>query len=153
MSSYQPYPDPSTPYPAGYGYPPPPPQAGGWMVQVPPKSVSGLAIALKILLVLTAVVSVLKTYGWWHEYSLLSDLQRDPYSVSLATGRSADNLVQAADVLWFLLFLATGVVFLVWFFRARFNASVYGTYPQRRAQGWSIGSWFCPFIALVYPTK
>jgi hypothetical protein len=46
--------------------------------------------------------------------------------------------------------LATVVVFLSWFYRARKNAGL-SAWPQRRSPGWAIGSWFLPPVLLWFP--
>jgi hypothetical protein len=130
-------------YPNPYGYPAPPQQTT--------TSVGGLALALRVLFIVSVFASVLQFYAWWHEYILVGDLQTNPGSVTLAEGQAADNLATLSNGLWLLLYLAIVVVFLVWFFRARQNAGKYNTYAQRHSQGWSIGGWFCPLISLVYP--
>ena len=40
-------------------------------------------------------------------------------------------------------------LFIVWFFQARRNASLWG--PQRRSQAWSIAAWFVPVVFLWFP--
>jgi hypothetical protein len=158
------YPLPPTyPVPAAYPVPPTYPTSGpypylpnngypAWPMVAPRiSSLAGLAVALRVLLILSALVDVVAAFGWWHEYALVDDLQTDPYSVTAQSVNSADNLVNAASAVSLLLFLACGVVFLVWFYRARQNAEVFGGTPQRRSQGWAIGGWFCPIVNLLFP--
>jgi hypothetical protein len=149
-------------YPAAYpgqypganpqAYPQPYPQPyGGFPIPPAAKPVPGLAQALRILIAVSVLISLVQTYGWWREYALIDDIQAVPGSVSLSDARAADNLVALTGGLWLFLFIGTAIVFLVWFYRVRQNAGSYHTYPQRRSQGWAIGGWICPFIALVYP--
>lgn len=49
------------------------------------------------------------------------------------------------------LFLAVATVFLIWFYRVRKNAGLWG--PHRRAQGWTIGAWFTPGVNLWFPVQ
>lgn len=63
-------------------------------------------------------------------------------------GRSGSAKI-ALDVLTGAALLALIPVFLVWFFRARRNAGLWG--PQRHSQGWSIGAWFTPVLFLWFP--
>ena len=48
------------------------------------------------------------------------------------------------------LMLATVVLFLTWFYRARKNAGL-STWRQRWSPGWAIGSWFLPPVLLWFP--
>ena len=50
-----------------------------------------------------------------------------------------------------LLFAAIIPVFLVWFFRVRKNAGLWG--PQTRRQGWTIGAWFTPVVNFWFPVQ
>jgi hypothetical protein len=43
-----------------------------------------------------------------------------------------------------------GILFLVWFRRARINAEGRG-WRKRRATGWTIGGWICPVVNLWFP--
>ncbi|MFG2295822.1 DUF4328 domain-containing protein [Streptomyces sp. NPDC048603] len=48
--------------------------------------------------------------------------------------------------------LATGVVFLIWFYRVRVNGGMFR--PDgffRRTSGWAVAAWFLPFANLVMP--
>ena len=65
------------------------------------------------------------------------------------TGTSGPR--QAVTVLNLLLFIAIAVVFLVWFYRVRKNAGLWG--PQSRSQGWAIGAWFTPVVAAWFPVQ
>ncbi|NML50515.1 DUF4328 domain-containing protein [Streptomyces sp. R302] len=50
-------------------------------------------------------------------------------------------------------YLATVVVFLVWFHRVRKNADVWAPDIHRRTPGWAIGAWFIPFANLWIPRQ
>lgn len=52
-----------------------------------------------------------------------------------------------------LTFLATAVVFLVWFRRVRLNAEVFDAYAQPMRPGWAIGAWFVPFANFFLPYR
>lgn len=65
------------------------------------------------------------------------------------TGTSGPR--QLVTVLNLLLFTGIAVVFLVWFYRVRKNAGMWG--PQSRSQGWTIGGWFCPVVNAWYPVQ
>lgn len=50
-----------------------------------------------------------------------------------------------------LTYLATVVVFLVWFRRVRLNAGLFDASAQRMAPGWAVGGWFVPVGNLWLP--
>lgn len=52
-----------------------------------------------------------------------------------------------------LTFLATAVVFLVWFRRVRLNAEVFDAHAQPMRPGWAIGAWFVPFANFFLPYR
>jgi Domain of unknown function (DUF4328) len=45
--------------------------------------------------------------------------------------------------------LVSGIVFLVWFYRIRYNSETWG--PQRRSQLWAILGWFVPVVFFWFP--
>jgi hypothetical protein len=47
--------------------------------------------------------------------------------------------------------IATGVVFIVWFYRMRKNAGIWSPPTQRRSLGWSIWGWVCPVVNFWFP--
>ncbi|MCT4355659.1 DUF4328 domain-containing protein [Streptomyces sp. Je 1-79] len=51
----------------------------------------------------------------------------------------------------FTLYVATGIVFIVWFHRLRKNAGVWAPDLQRRKPGWAVGGWFIPIGNLWIP--
>ncbi|WP_137993783.1 DUF4328 domain-containing protein [Streptomyces vilmorinianum] len=51
----------------------------------------------------------------------------------------------------FTLYVATAIVFIVWFHRLRKNAEVWAGDLQSRGQGWAIGGWFIPIANLWIP--
>lgn len=50
-------------------------------------------------------------------------------------------------------YLATVVVFLIWFHRVRLNAGTFAPDTQSRGPGWAIGAWFIPFANLWIPRQ
>jgi hypothetical protein len=56
------------------------------------------------------------------------------------------RLDDAADITMFVL----GILFVVWFRRARINAEVHD-YWQRRARGWTFWGWIVPIVSLWIP--
>ncbi|HET9895510.1 MAG TPA: DUF4328 domain-containing protein [Streptosporangiaceae bacterium] len=62
------------------------------------------------------------------------------------TGGSGLRLDKAADITIFV----TGIVFAVWFRRARINAGQ-STWRQRRALRWAFWGWIVPVVSLWFP--
>jgi hypothetical protein len=58
---------------------------------------------------------------------------------------------ELVTVLNLLLFVGIVPVFLVWFYRVRKNAGMWG--PQSRSQGWAIGAWFTPVVSAWFPVQ
>ncbi|MFJ3609098.1 DUF4328 domain-containing protein [Streptomyces hydrogenans] len=69
----------------------------------------------------------------------------DPVAAAEATAPAGLALVGGAA------YIATIVVFLVWFFRVRQNAEVWAGDLQSRTPGWAIGAWFIPIANLWIP--
>ncbi|MEU2504437.1 DUF4328 domain-containing protein [Streptomyces sp. NPDC007863] len=64
--------------------------------------------------------------------------------------------VEAFDLLMavgYLVYLATAVVFIIWFHRVASNASVWAADLQGRKPGWAIGGWFVPIGNLWIPRQ
>lgn len=52
-----------------------------------------------------------------------------------------------------LLYLSTGIMFIVWFRRAYRNLAAVGTESLRFEAGWAVGGWLVPFLNLVRPKQ
>jgi Domain of unknown function (DUF4328) len=52
-----------------------------------------------------------------------------------------------------LIYLATGVMFIIWFRRAYRNLVAWGTEGLRFEAGWTVGGWLVPFLNLVRPKQ
>lgn len=94
-----------------------------------PDNLSGLGVAVGILFGCVALAQLLDAVAGY----------------SGNPGHTKDAL----DAISGLSILALIPVFLVWFFKARRNAGLWG--PQRHGQGWSIGAWFTPVVFLWFP--
>ncbi|MGW0659074.1 DUF4328 domain-containing protein [Streptodolium elevatio] len=141
----------------------PTPAAQGWQLwQL--KSVGGLAIALYALLAASMAVSVAVAVASFRRASLVGDLRdADPFDVDPFSGElggvspddlaSADDFVLVASGLDMIVFIATAVVFVVWFFRARKNVEMFGLHRPRLGCGWAIGGWICPVVNMWFPAR
>jgi hypothetical protein len=137
-----PYGPPGSGQPAPGGWPPPPLNLA---------SLSGLATALYVLFPLVLLASLAQLAALGNRYNLLQEIRDDPTSVTVAEADRADAGVAFGVIAYLLLVIATGIVFIVWFHRARGNADLLGGHYQRRSRGWAIGGWFCPVVNLWFP--
>jgi Domain of unknown function (DUF4328)/Protein of unknown function (DUF2510) len=122
------------------------PAPGGWVQQQPAQPLKGLATALTILLGLTMVAAVATSAALFARASLLDDV----FSVSLDELEDADAAAASTAVLFILLFVATGIVWIVWQYRHAKNARLLGQ-SDGLGPGWAIGGWFIPLGNLVLP--
>lgn len=158
------------PAPTGPHYPQqqlpyqPPPQVwvdGRWITPPPPGSVPpahllsqvrSIGTAVSILLALTCLTTVAMLIA---DISWLNFLQRASdgffFDVTEAEINEAAAFVENTTILWMVVFLATAVIFVIWFYRIRKNAGVWAPQRQRHSQGWSIGGWFCPIANFWFP--
>ncbi|HEY9388310.1 MAG TPA: DUF4328 domain-containing protein [Mycobacteriales bacterium] len=122
------------------------------LAPMPTPAPTRLAFATQILL---AVIALFELVGalpvLFSRRSLVQRLVDNPESVSLDEANSSDLSVLAVTALFGLLFTATSIVFLIWFYRVRRNAGAYNTVPQQHSQGWAIGGWICPVVNLWFP--
>jgi hypothetical protein len=63
----------------------------------------------------------------------------------------ADIALALFGLLQGLVFLATAVLFIIWFYRAYTNLRPLGAPEPRHGVGWTIGAWFVPVLDLVLP--
>ncbi|WP_436995683.1 DUF4328 domain-containing protein [Streptomyces sp. enrichment culture] len=122
----------------------------------PLRSIVGLSYGVTGLLVLVALLDVLAVYAALNSYTVIGDLYTaddERYDALTATANQADMLMYFSASFSLMALIATGIVFIVWFHRARTNAEVFGPDEQRRTPGWAIGSWFIPIANLWIPRK
>ncbi|MGZ9930806.1 DUF4328 domain-containing protein [Streptomyces sp. NC-S4] len=125
---------------------PGPPPPGGVL-----RSPQGLATAVTVLLCVTGGVNLLSAGINVFTMSLMSDLDADPGRVSASMTDLSDILAGLAGVLQLAMYLATAVVFLVWFHRVRVNGEVFRATEFTQGRSWAIGWWFVPIAHLFKP--
>ncbi|MEU1277750.1 DUF4328 domain-containing protein [Streptomyces sp. NPDC005805] len=112
----------------------------------------GLGRAVVILLALVAVADVLVIGATYNIRRLMASLLDQPFAeVTDRDAELADSLFLMATVAQILLYVASVVVFIVWFHRVRSNGGVFAPDRFTRGPGWAIGGWFIPFAALWIP--
>lgn len=135
-----------------YAVPPAGPQpAPGWGASAPaaPKRLGGLATALTVLLAIIAALALVMAAVWFYRASILQGvLDGTPLDDQKAEG--IDAVVLLLTALYVILYVATGVVFIVWQYRHGKNSRLLGP-PLGLGPGWAIGGWFVPFANYVLP--
>jgi serine/threonine protein kinase len=132
---------------------PPPAAAHPWAAPGPTlRSPEGLATALYWL------------FGVYLAFKVLSIALLRGFADTVAGWKAADwalwedvdrELNDLANLYFFDLLYCTalGVVWLVWFWRVRYNAEVFAPGYHRYTSGMAVGSWFIPFAFWVIPGK
>ncbi|HEY9332150.1 MAG TPA: DUF4328 domain-containing protein [Streptomyces sp.] len=118
------------------------------------RSPVGLGKAVCVLLGAVAVADLLALGAGAHARQVYGDGMADDFlRFDEALADRADTLYQASGSLQVLTFLATAVVFLIWFRRVRLNAEVFDAYAHSMRPGWAIGGWFVPVGNLWLPHR
>ncbi|MFE6872740.1 DUF4328 domain-containing protein [Kitasatospora sp. NPDC057692] len=112
---------------------------------------NGLAAALYVLLGLNAVMAaVVVAADVWADV-LLGGLLEGSDDVGFDDLDSVISVTDAMNGLAIPLFLATAVVFVIWFHRIRRNADLLLPNGHRHGSGWAVGAWFTPVVGLWFP--
>jgi hypothetical protein len=114
------------------------------------RSVRGLGVAFVVLVMLTALADVLVA-GWvWHVRAVLDDY---------LDGRVGDAEIDRTLALGVMidipvigLYLAAGVVFIVWLWRARSNAELIAPHEHKYRKSWAVWGWL-PIVNLWIPRR
>jgi hypothetical protein len=114
------------------------------------RSVRGLGVAFVVLVGLTALSDVLVA-GWvWHVRAMLDgylygDVSEPEIDRTLASGA----LIDIPNIG---LYLATGIVFIVWLWRVRSNADLVAPHGHQFRKSWAIWGWL-PIVNLWIPRR
>ncbi|MFE2290121.1 DUF4328 domain-containing protein [Streptomyces sp. NPDC059452] len=127
---------------------------GGWGVGTWPRSPVGLSWAVIALLGtviatdLAALASGIHLRGLWAGWA-----DDGIETVFGSRGERAEGLHAAAGVAQLIAFLATAVVFIIWFHRTSRNAEVFDPSVPTLGPGWSVGGWFVPIANFWFPYR
>ncbi|MGD3112461.1 DUF4328 domain-containing protein [Streptomyces sp. YGL11-2] len=109
------------------------------------RSPKGLATAITTLLVAFIAVDLFSLYAGLNMHSLMGRAMSDGFeNVYFSDVALADTLYGTAGALQILGVIATGIVFLIWFYQVRVNAEALAPGTCTTGKGWAIGSWFIP---------
>lgn len=129
---------------------------GPVLSQTPPaaqlQSPVGLGRAVMILLgvvALTDAAAIVADLNMRSLFTAVGSVPFAPYTVEEA--ERADQLVLVTSAVQVIAFVATAVVFIIWFHRVRKNADILAPDLHTRGAGWAIGAWFIPFAFLWIP--
>ncbi|MFI6939434.1 DUF4328 domain-containing protein [Streptomyces sp. NPDC050418] len=118
------------------------------------KSPIGLSTALTWLFGAMIVADLFSLWAGLRLRSAMTELRADPASDALFDRtNAAEALYGVSGLVQGGVMIALIVVFLVWFWRVRGNAEVFGPEFQSMARGWTIGSWFVPIANLWLPRR
>ncbi|MEU2432823.1 DUF4328 domain-containing protein [Streptomyces sp. NPDC007861] len=110
------------------------------------RSLRGLGAAVVVLLGLVIAADVFAVVVGARLYALWSAEALDQETFSRWEG-----LYNWSDVATMDTFLLCGVVFLVWFHRARINAEAFAPGAHRMTPAWAVWSWIVPVVNLWIP--
>ncbi|MEV0375166.1 DUF4328 domain-containing protein [Streptomyces sp. NPDC050636] len=114
------------------------------------RTVTGPAGAATILILLALVGGVLGTVSDWRNYLVVHDYLAG--AATIADLEAADTFSTSVGIPMLVLYIAAGVLFLVWLWRARINAELLGgRAAHRRSRGWVVGGWLAPVANLWFP--
>jgi hypothetical protein len=110
-----------------------------------------LAAVSTALIAVACVTALINAWSDWNRYLVVDDYLSSEPGVGLSDLVNADNVSLTTGVVGFFGYLAAGVVFLCWLWRARVNAELFNSAQHRLSRGWTTGSWICPVVNLWYP--
>lgn len=113
------------------------------------RSLRGLVQALTVLFSVMAVILLINAGGLFYRAHLFAEAAHGRF-YTYDQAAAADTIVDITTVLFYLLFVAIGVVFIIWQYRHAKNASALGA-RGGLVPGWAIGGWFIPLANLVLP--
>ncbi|MFB7633513.1 DUF4328 domain-containing protein [Streptomyces sp. NPDC056149] len=105
------------------------------------------------LLGLVIATDLFALWQGMHLYGLIGRLLADVTSVPLREAERADDWYAASGYAQTAAMIATAVVFIVWFHRARVNAEVFDPEDHAKRRAWAIWGWIVPVINLWFPRR
>jgi len=88
------------------------------------------------------------------EYRLLTDFELGRYATeadAVAAGEASDLRQQALAVIYLSVYIVSGILILMWIYRANYNARQLGANGMTFTPAWSVGWYFIPVATLWKP--
>jgi hypothetical protein len=124
-----------------------------WVPPAPPfRPIAGLGRAVQVLLAMSALAATAAFLAGARAFRVVTRVESRGW-IDIDTVESAELLDAMTLAVELLLVLATGVVFIVWLYRAHSNLRAFGATQLRFTPGWAIGGWFVPFLNLARPMQ
>ncbi|MEV4319408.1 DUF4328 domain-containing protein [Actinocrispum sp. NPDC049592] len=116
------------------------------------RSTSVIAKVATAGIVLSCAVDAITTGIKWTQYNTITDyLAGTAHEADLI---AADDLASTWTWPFLGIWLAAGILFLIWWYQTYQNATwLAGADSQRLSSGWAIGAWFCPIVNLWFPDQ
>jgi uncharacterized membrane protein len=106
------------------------------------------AIILIWIVLALEIVNLISSYM---QYDLLQTIANGGF-VSDGAAEANDTREQICGIIYFVTYLISGIMFIMWFRRAYFNLHQKVTYLAH-SDAWAAGSWFVPIINLYRPYR
>ncbi|MEI5007743.1 DUF4328 domain-containing protein [Streptomyces sp. PmtA] len=112
------------------------------------RSLRGLGIAVVLLLGLVIAADVFAVVAGAKMYAFSG---AEPVDIEVYS--EWERLYRWSDVATMNTFVACGVVFILWFRRARINAEVFAPDRHSLVRGWAVWGWIVPVVNLWIPRR
>ncbi len=107
---------------------------------------------VRALLIVSFLIDLVATGSGVMELSLLRAIEGGTIAGDIdSLAESNDTRQQAIGVVQFVIYIVTGITFLVWIHRANRNARALGAEGMQFTPGWSVGWYFVPIMSLWKP--
>ena len=107
------------------------------------KNPTPLGTWLRVLLMLGLFLTLVSTWSDCIQYELITNAKQG-FLPSQATAEANDQRQMIIGVVQLVLFIPTGILFLMWIHRANSNARSLGAQGMRFTPGWAVGWYFIP---------
>jgi hypothetical protein len=132
-------------------HPSPAPNHGVGATPATWRSLRGLTTALTVLLVVSGVIALGAMAAFANRLAAVDSLDAGDGRGLIDRAARADDVVLAAVLIYGLVTLAIGVLFIVWTWRAAKNNEALGRDMPRLGAPWAIAGWLIPLANFVIP--
>ncbi len=104
------------------------------------------AVTMVCAVLVIEIITIISTYL---QYDLLDNYAKGVAYTDEQLGNN-DLRVQLVMVVYWVFFIMSGIIFIMWFRRAYFNLHQLGRSLQF-SEAWAVGSWFVPILSFFRP--